>query len=73
MENLKDTKPTWLDTQKHGQDYDETFSPVVRFASLRIAITLVYRMVSLKLHQMDVTTAFLNGEVKEEVLRSSST
>ena len=27
-------------TQKHGQDYDETFSPVVGFASLRMAITL---------------------------------
>ena len=27
-------------TQKHEQDYDETFSPVVRFASLRMVITL---------------------------------
>ena len=27
-------------TQKHGQDYDDTFSPVVRFASLRMAVTL---------------------------------
>ena len=53
-------------TQKPGQDYDETFSPVVRFESLRMVIALAIQN-GLKLHQMDVTTAFLNGELKEEV------
>ena len=53
-------------TQQYGQDYDETFSPVVRFESLRTVIALSVQN-GLKLHQMDVTTAFLNGELKEEV------
>ena len=52
--------------QKYGPDYGETFSPVVRFESLRTVITLAVQN-GLKLHQMDVTTAFLNGELKEEV------
>jgi len=53
-------------SQKYGQDYDETFSPVVRFESLRTVIALAVQN-GLKLHQMDVTTAFLNGQLKEEV------
>ena len=53
-------------SQKYGVDYDETFSPVVRFESLRTVIALAVQN-GLKLHQMDVTTAFLNGELKEEV------
>ena len=53
-------------SQKYGQDYDETFSPVVRFESIRIAIALAVQF-ELKLHQMDVTTAFLNGELKEDL------
>ena len=53
-------------SQKYGQDYDETFSPVVRFESLRMVIALAVQN-GLKLHQMDVTTAFLNGELLEEV------
>ena len=53
-------------SQKYGQDYDETFSPVARFESLRMVIALAVQN-GLKLHQMDVTTAFLNGELKEEV------
>ena len=40
--------------------------PVVRFESLRTVIALAVQN-GLKLHQMDVTTAFLNGELKEEV------
>ena len=52
--------------QKYGLDYDETFSPVVRFESLRTVIALAVQN-GLKLHQMDVTTAFLNGELDEEV------
>ena len=53
-------------SQKYGLDYDETFSPVVRFESLRTVIALAVQN-GLKLHQMDVTTAFLNGELNEEV------
>lgn len=53
-------------TQQYGQDYDETFSPVVRFESLRTVIALAVQN-DLKLHQMDVTTAFLNGQLQEEV------
>ena len=53
-------------SQKHGLDYDETFSPVIRFESLRTVIALAVQN-GLKLHQMDVTTAFLNGELEEEV------
>ena len=53
-------------SQQYGQDYDETFSPVVRFESLRTVIAFGVQN-GLKLHQMDVTTAFLNGELKEEV------
>ena len=53
-------------SQKYGQDYDETFSPVVRFESIRIVIALAVQF-GLKLHQMDVTTAFLNGELKENI------
>ena len=53
-------------SQKYGQDYDETFCPVVRSESIRTLISLSVRN-GLKHHQMDVTTAFLNGELDEEV------
>ena len=56
-------------SQKFGVDlldYDETFCPVVRHESVRILIALAVQH-DLKLHQMDVTTAFLNGELNEEV------
>ena len=53
-------------TQRHGVDYDETFSPVVRFESIRslLAIASQHQLI---VHQMDVKTAFLNGELKEEI------
>ena len=53
-------------SQRYGQDYDETFSPVVRFESLRTVVALAVQN-GLQMHQMDVTTAFLNGELHEEV------
>ncbi|CAB4008956.1 Hypothetical predicted protein, partial [Paramuricea clavata] len=53
-------------SQTFGDDYDETFSPVARFESVRTVIALAAQH-GLKLHQMDVTTAFLNGDLKEEV------
>jgi len=53
-------------TQRKGDDYDETFSPVVRMESLRTVIGLAVRH-GLSLHQLDVTTAFLNGKLEEVV------
>ena len=53
-------------SQKEGIDYDETFAPVARYSSIRAIISLASVM-GWKLHQMDVKTAFLNGEIEEEV------
>ena len=53
-------------SQKYGSDYDETFCPVVGMESVRTLVAMSVQH-GLKLHQVDVTTAFLNGELKEEV------
>ncbi|KAL0298185.1 UNVERIFIED_CONTAM: Retrovirus-related Pol polyprotein from transposon TNT 1-94 [Sesamum angustifolium] len=52
--------------QKEGIDYEETFSPVVRFASVRLILAIVAHL-DLELFQMDVKTTFLNGELDEEI------
>ena len=52
--------------QKHGVDYDETFSPVVRFSSIRILLSFALQH-NLHIHQMDVVTAFLHGKLEEEI------
>ena len=43
-----------------------TKHPVIRFKSLRKGIALKVQN-DIKLHQMDITTSFLNGEIREEV------
>ncbi len=45
---------------------EETFSPVVRFESVRSVVALGAHY-KLQLHQMDVSTAFLHGDLSEEV------
>jgi hypothetical protein len=53
-------------TQREGIDYNETFSPVSSKDSFRIITALVAHY-NLELHQMDVKTIFLNGDLYENV------
>ena len=53
-------------SQVEGVDYEDTFTPVARYTSIRSIISIVAEM-GWKIHQMDVKTAFLNGFIQEEV------
>jgi hypothetical protein len=53
-------------TQIPGLDYDETFSPVARFESLRLLLVLA-ALEDWEVHQLDVKSAFLNGVLDEEI------
>ena len=52
--------------QKKGIDFDEIFSPVVKMMSIRVILELVASL-NLELEQMDVKTAFLHGDLEEEI------
>lgn len=52
--------------QVYGVDYLEVYSPVVRLETLRVLLTLA-AVWDYEVHQMDVTTAFLNGKSDVEV------
>ncbi|GKA12035.1 retrovirus-related pol polyprotein from transposon TNT 1-94 [Tanacetum coccineum] len=52
--------------QEEGIDFEESFAPVARIEAIRIFITNVANK-NMTIYQMDVKTAFLNGELKEEV------
>ena len=53
-------------THKEGIDYEQNFSPVARYTSIRTIIALAF-ILGWKLHQMDVKTIFLNGKIEHEV------
>ena len=48
-------------SHKEGIDYEETFSPVARYTSIKTIMALA-SMMKWNLHQMDVKTTFLNEE-----------
>ena len=47
-------------------DYDETFTLVARYTSIKSIITITTKM-GWRIHQMDENTTFLNGFIEEEV------
>ena len=53
-------------SQVEGVDYDDTFSPIVKFESIR-QLTALGASKGLHMHQMDVTTPFLYAPLVEEV------
>jgi hypothetical protein len=53
-------------SQREGIDYDETFAPVAKFPAIRALLSLVAHY-NLELHQMDVRTAFLNGDLDRDI------
>ena len=58
--------------QREGIDFKETFSPVSTKESLCIIMAIMAHF-DLELHQMDVSTTFLNGNLVEDVYKSQPT
>jgi hypothetical protein len=52
--------------QVAGVDFNETFAPVAKFTTIRTMVAIGAPM-DLEMHQMDVKTAFLNGELEEDI------
>ncbi|KAH9723668.1 hypothetical protein KPL70_007189 [Citrus sinensis] len=52
--------------QKEGIDFNEIFSPVVRLTTVRVVLAMCATF-DLHLEQLDVKTAFLHGELEEEI------
>ena len=52
--------------QEEGILYEEIFSPVVWFISIRLILAIVVHL-DLELYQMDTKTVFLNGKWEEEI------
>jgi hypothetical protein len=53
-------------TQKEGEEFFDTYSHVVRLTTIRIRLSLAASH-CLLIHQMDVKTTFLKGELDEEI------
>lgn len=53
-------------SQKEGFDYNEIFAPVAKHASIQILLEIV-AYEDLELEQLDVKTAFLNGDLDEVI------
>jgi hypothetical protein len=53
-------------TQRPGIDFHDTFVPVARLSSLRLLVALAAKY-NLKIPQLDVTSAYLNGKIDTKV------
>ena len=52
--------------QQEGIDFDETFAPVAKLEAIRIFLAYAAHA-NFKVYQMDIKSAFLNGDLEEEV------
>ena len=53
-------------SQVHGFDYKETFAPVAKMDSIRLVLALADSK-CWEVHHMDVKSAFLHGDLQEEI------
>ena len=53
-------------TQREGVDYNEVFAPVTNLGSIRIICALTTKY-DLELDEMNVSTAYINGKLEEEL------
>ena len=53
-------------SQRKGIDFEEIFSPVVKMSSIRVVLGLAASL-DLEIEQLDVKTAFLHGDLEEEI------
>ena len=57
-------------SQKERIDYNDIFSPVVKHSSIRVLLALVAQF-DLELQQLDVKTAFLHGDLRDNLYGSA--
>jgi hypothetical protein len=57
--------------KKEGKDLFDTYSPVARLTTICVLLSLAASH-GLLVHQMDVKTTFLNGELEEEIYMTQS-
>lgn len=53
-------------SQQHGLDYNKTFAPVARIATVRLLVALAVEM-GMDIDQIDINTAYLNGDLNEDI------
>jgi hypothetical protein len=58
-------------TQKEGEDFFDTYSPIARLTTIRVLLSLAASH-GLLVDQMDVKTTFLNGELEDEIYMTQS-
>lgn len=58
----------WLEAshKQEGEDFNEVFAPAVKHTSIRILLVVVNQF-NWELQQLDVKTAFLNGDLEETI------